>query len=82
MRKKVQKPNKCILWLWKSGEGVLDPIFQTLGSTIHWINRYPADKYYGNQLRYQLDGDLSGGEHYPSLNNQGLVLWIIPSMHL
>ena len=28
---------------------------------IHRINRYPGDKYYGNQLRYPLDRDLSGG---------------------
>ena len=34
---------------------------QTLDGTIHRINHYPADKYYGNQLRYPLDGDLSGG---------------------
>ena len=32
-----------------------------MNSAIHWINRYPADKYYGNQLRYPLDSDLSGG---------------------
>ena len=33
-----------------------------LGSAIHQINdHYPVDKYYGNQLRYPLDGDLSGG---------------------
>ena len=34
---------------------------QTLDSAIHRINHYPADKYYGNQLRYPLDSDLSGG---------------------
>ena len=37
------------------------PVVQTLDSTIHRINHYPADKYYGNQLRYPLDSDLSGG---------------------
>ena len=37
------------------------PVVQTLDSAIHWINHYPADKYYGNQLRYPLDSDLSGG---------------------
>ena len=37
------------------------PVVQTLDSTIHWINYYPAEKYYGNQLRYALDRDLSGG---------------------
>ena len=34
---------------------------QTLDSAIHQINHYPADKYYGNQLCYPLDSDLSGG---------------------
>ena len=37
------------------------PDVQTLDSAIHRINHYPADKYYGNQLRYPLDRDLSGG---------------------
>ena len=39
----------------------LAPVVQTLDSAIHWINHYPADKYYGNQLRYPADSDLSGG---------------------
>ena len=39
----------------------LAPVVQTLDSSIHRINHYPADKYYGNQLRYPLDSDLSGG---------------------
>ena len=39
----------------------LAPVVQTLDSAIHWINQYPVDKYYGNQLRYPLDSDLSGG---------------------
>ena len=39
----------------------LAPVVQTLDSAIHRINHYPADKYYGNQLRYPLDSDLSGG---------------------
>ena len=45
---------------------ILAPVVQTLDSTIHRINHYPADKYYGNQLRYPLDGDLSGGYRYPT----------------
>ena len=40
---------------------VLAPVVQTLDSAIHRINHYPADKYYGNQLRYPLDSDLCGG---------------------
>ena len=39
----------------------LAPVVQTLDRAIHRINHYPADKYYGNQLRYPLDSDLSGG---------------------
>ena len=39
----------------------LAPVVETLDSAIHQINHYPADKYYGNQLRYLLDSDLSGG---------------------
>ena len=37
------------------------PVVQTLDSATHRINHYPADNYYGNQLRYPLDSDLSGG---------------------
>ena len=37
------------------------PIVQTLDSAIHRINHYPAEKYYGNQLRYPLASDLSCG---------------------
>ena len=37
------------------------PVVQTLDNAIHWLNHYPADKHYGNQLRYPLDSDLSGG---------------------
>ena len=36
-------------------------VVQTLDSAIYRINHYPADKYYGNELRYPLDSDLSGG---------------------
>ena len=39
----------------------LTPVVQTLDSSIYRINHYPADKYYGNQLRYPVDSDLSGG---------------------
>ena len=44
-----------------AGFGNLAPVVQTLDNTIHRINHYPADKYYGNQLRYLLDRDLSDG---------------------
>ena len=44
----------------------LAPVVQTLDSAIQRINHYPADKYYGNQLRSPLDSDLSGGLRYPT----------------
>ena len=37
------------------------PVVQMLDSAIHRINHYSVDKYYRNQLRYPLDGELSGG---------------------
>ena len=37
------------------------PVVQTSDSAIHRINLYPENKYYGNQSRYPLDSDLSGG---------------------
>jgi len=36
-------------------------IVQKLDSAIHWINRYPEDKHYENQLHYPLDSNLSSG---------------------
>ena len=36
-------------------------LVQTLDSTTHRTNHYPADKYYGKQLRYPLGRNLSGG---------------------
>ena len=46
-------------------------VVQTLDSTIHRINHYPADKYQGNQLRYPLDSDLSRGQRYPTFEQPG-----------
>ena len=40
---------------------ILASVVQTLDSAIHQINHYPREKYYGNQLRYPLNSDLSGG---------------------
>ena len=58
---------RCPREVWASTLGdvtahgrVLAPVVQTLDSAIHRKNHYPADKYYGNQLRYPLDSDLSG----------------------
>ena len=36
-------------------------LLKKLDSAIHRINHYPVDKYLGNQLRYPVDSDLSGG---------------------
>ena len=46
------------MWWWILS---LAPVVQTLDSPIHWINHYPADKYYGNQLHYPLERDLPIG---------------------
>ena len=40
---------------------LLAPVVQTLDSAILPMNHYPADKYYGTQLSYPLDSDLSCG---------------------
>ena len=37
------------------------PVVQKMDSAIHRIYHYPVDKYEGNQLRYSVDSDLSGG---------------------
>ena len=47
------------------------PVVQTLDSAIHRINHYPADKYYGNQLRYPLDSDLFAVLRYPTFEQPG-----------
>ena len=55
----------------KRGTSSLAAVVQTLDSAIHRINPYPAGKYYGNQLRYPLDSDLSGGQRYPTFEQPG-----------
>ena len=40
-------------------------VVQTFDSAIHRINRHTVNKYYGNQLLYPLDRDLSFGQRYP-----------------
>ena len=63
----------CILLdTWKTFPIILPtPVVQTLDSAILRINHYPADKYYGNQLRYSLDSDLSFGQRYPTFEQLG-----------
>ena len=41
--------------------GRLDQVLRTVDNAINRKNYYPADKYYGNQLRYPLESALSGG---------------------
>ena len=38
-------------WRSELTVNLLAPVDQKLDSAIHRINRYPADNYYGNQLR-------------------------------
>ena len=47
------------------GTGPRVPVVELQDSTIHWINHHPEYKYWGNQLQYALDSDLSSGERYP-----------------
>ena len=49
----------------------LAPVVQTLDSAIHWINHYPLDNSIGFASVYLLDGDLSGGQRYPSFEQLG-----------
>ena len=44
----------------------LAQVVQNLDSAIHRLNHYPADTYYGKQLRYPLDSAIQ------RLNNRGL----------
>ena len=51
---------RAIMLKIKTGQA---PVVEKLDSAIHWRkkNHYPVDKYQGNQLRYQMERDLSGG---------------------
>ena len=40
------------------------PVVQKMDNVMHRINYYPVDKYWGNQLHYPLDSDLSDGYRY------------------
>ena len=47
------------------------PVVQTLDSAIHRIIHYPADTFYGRQLPYLLDKNLSIRERYPPFQQLG-----------
>ena len=50
-------------------------VVQTLDSTIHRINLYPADNLIDFHNTYPVDSDLSGGKrHIQRLNNRGQML--------
>ena len=49
------------LFLYIRKSSGLAPVVQKLDSAIYRINHYPADTYYGKQLRYPVDSDLSAG---------------------
>ena len=44
-----------------TGNNNLAPVVQKLDNPIHQLNHYPPDKCQGNQLRFPVDSDLSGG---------------------
>ena len=58
----------------------LAPVVQTFNSAILRINHYPGDKYYGNQLRYPADSDLSCGYRYPTFEQPGPDVFFSVSM--
>ena len=68
---------RFLLTLFTILERLLAPVVLTLDSAIPRINHYPADKYYGNQLRSPLDSDLSGGLRYPTFEQPRPVDFII-----
>lgn len=47
------------------------------GQGYHQINRYPVDKYWGNQLRYPVGSDLSSKQCYPPLEQLRLKFEVI-----
>ena len=47
------------------------PVVQKVACTIYWINRYPADNKYQNQLGYMLLSDYSSGLLYPTFEQLG-----------
>ena len=47
------------------------PVVQKVDSATHRINLYPKDSAIGFPNTYPLDGDLSGGQRYPALEQLG-----------
>ena len=48
-----------------AGAIALAPVVETMDNAIHWINHYPLDKHWDNQLSYPLDSNLSTGTLNP-----------------
>ena len=42
-----------MLFIWPREQEEQAPVFERVDSAIHWINHYPADKWYQNKLSYQ-----------------------------
>ena len=66
-----KNPWKWLILLLLQVKG-LSPVVLTFDSAICWINNYPADNYYGNQLRSPMNRFLSGWQRYPTLEQSGL----------
>ena len=59
-RASLLENNRCS-WIRREKNNHQARVVQKMNSAIHRINHCPADKYLGNQLRYPVDRDLSGG---------------------
>ena len=59
----------------------LAPVVRRVDNAIHWISRYPADKFWQNKLRYPLDSDLSGGWRYTPFEQLGPVVEVFIQPH-
>ena len=58
-------------------------VVQNMDSAIHsGLNHYPEDKYYGNQLHYPVNRDLSGGLSaiHPVLGNKFSVTQVLKQL--
>ena len=60
----------------------LAPVVWKLDSAIHRINRYPAVKYYDNQLHYPVDSAIHLSNNWGLLHLQKLDLMFIKTVNL
>ena len=52
---------------------VSGPSCSKMDSAIQWINHYPLDNAINFDSTYSLDSDLSRGQHYPPVEQEGQV---------